>query len=143
MSKLWMIGVGVMALSVAGAIAQGEAKQEQAPADKPRHERKERMPKPELKELSMEGVLQKIEQKKKDGTVATSLKLVTDDGTEVMLPKKAGGKDAPAIDMDSQVGSRVKVVGMGSESDKGGKKRCFLKSIKSMEKVVPVAAPAP
>jgi hypothetical protein len=143
MSKLWMIGIGVMALSVAGAMAEGEAKQEAPAVDKPKHERKAEQVKAELKELSLEGVIQKIEHKRKDGQIATSLTLLTDDGTKVMLPKAGTGKAVPAVDLENMVGARVKIVGMGYEMERGGKKRCAIKTIKSFEKVVPVTAPVP
>ncbi len=133
MSKIWMIGACVMALSVAGAMAEGEVKAEKkAPA-----------PKPELKELTLEGVVNKIENKKKDGTVTTALKLVMDDGSNVMLPKGKPGKDSPAASLESAIGLRVKVVGMGFEMEKKGKKVYGLRTITSAAKVeVPAAAAA-
>jgi hypothetical protein len=127
MKKLWMIGAGVIALSISGVKAEDQAKPE-APVVT---EEKVRHAKPELKELTIEGVLQKSEHKKKDGTLSPLITLVTDDGAQVWLPK-----NGPEANLESLIGSRVKVVGTGYEMDRGGKKRIGLKSIKSVEKVV-------
>jgi len=142
MSKIWMIGASLMAFSVAGALAEAETKQEAAPLAPAKQELKALKPKSELKELSLEGVIHKIETKRKNGTVSTALKLVTDDGAVVMLPNDKPGKNDPAGGLESSVGLRVKIVGMGYESEKNGKKRCGLKTIKSVQKVEVPALPA-
>ena len=155
MRKLWMIGAGIVSLSVAGALAQGDATQVAPGGDNVKHARHAEGPKPEMKELTLTGTVQKVEHKKKDGTVFTAFKLVTVDGIDVMLSKNPAAKNgAPAIDLESLVGSNVKIVGMGFEMDHNGKKMYHLNSITSAEKVgmpvapaaatpAPAAAPAP
>jgi hypothetical protein len=145
MKKLWVIGASIVALSVGSALAEGDAGA--PPVKKAKHEKPAAaadQPKPELKELTLTGTIQKIECKKKDGTVENVLKLVTTDGAEVMLPKTVKGKDGvPAVNLEELAGSNVRVVGMGYEQEKGGKRRCQLKEIKTVEKVGAPVAPAP
>ncbi len=133
MSKTWMIGACVVALSVAGALAEGDVKPE----------KKATAVKAQPKEMNLEGVINKIEHKKKDGTVFITLKLLLDDGTEVSLPKAKPGVESPAAKLESAIGLRVRIVGTGYEMEKKGKKICGFSTIKSAEKVeVPAAAAA-
>lgn len=151
MQKLWIVGAGVVALSVAVAFAQddaGKAKHEKK-ADAPKAEKKvgeakpkAEAPKVEMKEMTVEGMLSKVEGKDKEGKPTTSLKMVTDDGTAVALPRMKAG-DAAAPNLENYAGSRVKIVGMGTEREAKGKKSILLKSIKTIEKVgAPAAAPS-
>lgn len=130
MNKIWMIGACVVALSVAGARAEGDVNPEKNPPAS----------KPQLKELNLEGVIHKIEHKKQNGSVVITLRLVLDDGTLVSLPK---GKGALTANLESAIGLRVRIVGTGFEMEKNGKKRAGFQTIKSAEKVdVPAAAAA-
>jgi hypothetical protein len=151
MHKLWMIGVGVISLSVACAVAQDDAAKakNEKKADAPKVEKKAGeakvkadAPKVEMKEMTVEGMLSKVEGKDKEGKPTTTLKMVTDDGTAVALPRMKAG-DAAAVNLENHAGSRVKIIGMGTEREAKGKKSILLKSIKTIEKVgAPAAAPA-
>lgn len=153
MQKVWTIGVGVITLSVAVALAQGDAagkvkhekKAEGAKVEKKaegaKAEQKADKPKVELKEMTVEGMLTKVEGKGKDGAPVVSYKMATDAGVDVALPRVKAG-EASAVNFENFAGSRVKIVGMGAEGESKGKKRIMLKSIKTIEKVAAAAAPA-
>ncbi len=122
MKKTWWIGMSVLALSIGTALAEGDAtasepvkKEVAAPAVKP-----------ELKDITAVGVVEKVTTKKGDDVFI----LKTEDGARIRLPK---GKNAP--DCASMVGSKVKISGKGFEMEKKGKKQCVIRSISSIEKV--------
>ncbi len=124
MKKLWMIGAGVVTMTVTGAMAQGEPTigGTAAPGQNSGQVTVG------LKEMAFEGVVR---------LMSSGLVLVTDDGTLVRLPMSVPTV-AGAVDLKTYDGSRVKVVGMGGEArTNSGKKSITLKSIKTIDKVAP------
>ena len=82
---------------------------------------------PTLKEMTLIGTVDKVENKKKDGSpMMTWYTLTGDDGIVAHLPK---GK------VEEFVGSKVKLVGMGYDTVKHGKPAKTIESISSIEKV--------
>lgn len=131
MKKALVMGMGMLVLSMAMAQAEGNA----PAATKAPEAKKEAAPvvKPELKDLTLVGTVEKKGSPKGDMYF-----LVMEDGTRARLPK---GNDAP--DFAALVGAKVKVVGKGFELEKNGRKRIGLKSVTSTEKVADApAAPA-
>lgn len=132
MKKTWLIGMGVVALAVGTALAEGEAPA--VPKDKEvKKEAKAPAVKPELKDITVIGVVEKATDKKG----GESFLLKTGDGVKVRLPK---GKNTP--DYASLLGATVKIAGKGYEMEKNGKKHCVLKTITSADKVEAPAQPA-
>lgn len=101
-----------------------------------KHERKiSADPGADVKEYTLTGIVRNIEKKKKDGTVMMSwFVLVTEDGSEIHLPKGS---------VESMVGSKIKVTGMGCAVEKKGKNAMILKTITSIEKIGEVSGAAP
>lgn len=80
-----------------------------------------------LKEMTLTGVVTKLQNMKKDGTpFMTWFTLTTEDGVATHLPK---GK------IEEFVGMRVRLVGMGFDTVKRGKPARTIESITSIEKL--------
>lgn len=122
MTRWWMTVLVVAVTSGAAVYAKNDD------AEAPKCERKvQNASAVDIKECTITGTVRNIEKKKKDGTVMMSwFVLVTEDGSEVHLPK---GK------ADSMAGSRVKLVGTGYTVQKKGKDTIVLKTITSVEKL--------
>jgi hypothetical protein len=95
-----------------------------------------------LKELTVTGMLMKRDIKVA-GKARTSFLLITDAGAQVRLPvAKAGDKQAkslPGTKLAEYLNQNVKVVAIGSEQKKGDKCLIRLKTLKTIEKLPPVA----
>jgi hypothetical protein len=108
------LAVAVAATEIRAAEDTGAAK----PAQK--------SPAPELKEMTLTGVVEKVENKKKDGSpMMTWFTLTGEDGIVAHLPK---GK------VEEFVGMKVKLVGMGFDTTKRGKPARTIETIKSIQK---------
>lgn len=126
MKKLAVIGALVMAVAVVNGGEKAKGK-EAANGEK------EAVAAPAI-ELTLSGKVEKVEKKKKDGTVfMTWYRLVGDDGVTTHLPK---GK------VEEYVGEKVKVTGMGSETKKKDKVERKLETIASIEKIAADSQPA-
>ncbi len=88
---------------------------------------------PAGKEMTLTGTVEKMERKKKDGTVfMTWFQLSGDDGVVTRLPKEKAAE---------YVGMKVRIVGIGEETRKKDKTARRIEAIQSIEKVGE-AAPA-
>jgi len=84
-------------------------------------------------EMTLTGTVEKMERKKKDGTVfMTWFQLSGDDGVVTRLPKEKAAE---------YVGMKVRIVGIGEETRKKDKTARRIEAIQSIEKVGE-AAPA-
>ena len=110
-----------MALAATTACAKDE------PAA-PKHEKKAKVEQEnDLKPLTLSGTVQKVEKKKKDGTVMmTWFVLVDAAGNDIHLPK---------CKADEYEGMKVKVSGSGYISERKGQEVPVLKAIDSIEKI--------
>jgi len=129
MKKLCMIGLVAMAMTLTGAQAKdeamGTAKQEkEAKTEQDAN----------LQEVTLTGTVEKVEKKKKDGSVMMAWFVLVDEaGKQIHLPK---GK------VDEFLGSKVRITGMGIVSQKKGKEVVSLKSVISVDKIEATATPA-
>jgi len=131
MKKVLAVVAGIVAMSVACAVAQD------APKTEKKHAKAGGGDMPAAKEMTLTGTISKIEHKNKAGESMALFVLKTDDGTEVRLPKDAEAQVKDLVD------AQVKVVGMGWEREHNGKKMVGLKTITSVEKIAAgAAAPA-
>ena len=127
MKKLWMVGVGVVAMAVAAAVAGEKAK------EKPTAKAEKDVAAAPAVEMTLTGTVEKIERKGKNGAVfMTWFELAGDDGVMTHLPK---GK------VEEYVGEKVRIVGSGEEINKKEKVTRKLETITSIEKLEE-AAPA-
>lgn len=138
MNKFMVVVSGVIAMSVACAVAQDggfkPAKHDKGgfkPAKQAGLVKPEKQPAPEMKELTLVGTISKVETTKGTKTFVTYV-LKTDGGADVRIPKTEEAK------LTDNLNVQVKVVGTGFLDD--AKKKGALKSITSIEKV-PAAAP--
>ena len=105
MKKLWLVGVGVVALVTAVAVAGEKAKEKAAAKAE-----KEAVAAAPAVEMTLTGTVEKIERKGKNGVVfMTWFELAGDDGVVTHLPK---GK------VEEYVGEKVRIVGTGEEINK-------------------------
>lgn len=141
MKKMLWLGIGIVGMSVASIQAEEAKAEAAAPAvpavpAAPAVEKKH-APKPELKDLTVVGKIEKSEQtNKKTGVVVPVYKLVTAEGVSYNLniSKK---KNSPTANVADLVGSTVKIVGKGVEG-----KRNMIAVVTSLDKVDAAAAPA-
>ena len=126
MRKVCLAGV------MAAAVALSACGKEEAEAPKPDKKARTEQQAVDLKEMTLTGTVQKVEKKKKDGTVMMSwFVLVDESGAEIHLPK---GK------ADEFDGAKVKITGMGYVSKKKDKELPVLKTIEKIEKLEAAAA---
>jgi len=117
MKKVLTICLMVMMVTMGGSIA-AEKKHSVAKTDKI----------VTLQNMTVEGVVEKVEKKKETGPDPKfEFKLTEEDGTVVFLPKGE-------IGLDQYVGKKVTVTGQGSNSEKKGKKSRMFKTITKIEK---------
>ncbi len=124
MKKTWLIGVGVLTLAIGTAMAEGDAAAE--PKASPKKEAGAPAAKPELKDITVTGVIESVALK--EGKSGFGVK--GDNGEVARLPRGKGTPDYAAL-----VGVKVKVTGKGYEREKAGKKHYLLKSVTSVDKV--------
>ena len=114
--KLWMIGMMAFAMTITAAQAKEEAAADAKQAKKSKTEQD-----------TLTGTVQKVEKKKKDGTIMMTWFILIDaEGNEMHLPK---GK------VDEFEGSRVKITGTGIVNQKKGKEIHILKTVDKVEKL--------
>ena len=121
MKKVCLVGIMAMGMAMTTAMAKDEA------CEATKHEKKAQIVQnAEEKEMTLTGTVQKIEKKKKDGSVMMAWYVLVDDqGKEIHLPKdKAEGFE----------GAKVKVTGMGYTTGKEGKEKTILKTLTTIEK---------
>jgi len=117
MKKILSICLMVMMVTAVGSMA-AEKKHSVAKTDKI----------VTLQNLTVEGVVEKVEKKKETGPDPKfEYKLTEEDGTVVFLPKGEMG-------LDQYVGKKVTVTGQDSNSEKKGKKIKMFKTITKIEK---------
>ncbi len=134
------LAVAVMMGSVASSKAEGDAAPavpkvaKAAQADKPAP--------PPLQELTLTGKVSKEEvANKKTGANETRYFLTDAQGSKTVIPAnkpkvdKKTGVAEPAINLEQYVGSDVKLIGMGSQTDRRGKVVIAIRSVKSIEKL--------
>ena len=128
MMKLWMIGMMAFAMTITAAQAKEEAAADAKQAKKSKTEQDTT-----LQEMTLTGTVQKVEKKKKDGTIMMTWFILIDaEGNEMHLPK---GK------VDEFEGSMVKITGTGIVNQKKGKEIHILKTVDKVEKLdTPAAA---
>jgi hypothetical protein len=144
MKKLLCLSAGIVAMTVFCATAEQAAPPPVPGTEGTAAVKAEAPAKPELKEMTLTGTISQKEITNKKGEAKTMFILTSEDGTIVNLTVKAKGKDGAAIQMADFVGAKAKVVGMGYEKERKGKKTVGLAKITSIEKVAdaPAAAPA-
>jgi len=122
MKKVCLVGLMAVAVTMTTAMAGEKA------GEAPKHEKKAAVEKnTDDKEMTITGTVQKIEKKKKDGSVMMAwFVLVDENGKEIHLPKDK------AVEFD---GSKVKVTGMGHTSGKDGKGKTILTAVTAIEKL--------
>lgn len=127
MKKVWLVGVIVMTLCMAGATAK-EGKEPAAKDEKKAGAAKELA----TEEMTITGTIDKMEKKKKDGTpMMTWYRLIDEDCREVRVPKG---------EVEKYVGCKVKVTGQGYTLEKKGKTMRAFKTITSIEKLADAPA---
>lgn len=125
MKKVYSIALAVLALTIAGAVAEEAAHADKTPA---KHEKEQA-----TQDMTAIGTVTKHENKKKDGsTLMTWYTLTDEEGKEVHLPKEKAGEF---------VGVRVKVTGTGYITEKKGKTVRTFKTVATIEKADAPAAP--
>ena len=128
LSTVIMVGVGVVALSTVGLLAEDAVK---APAAK------EGGAAMAEQEFTLTGVLTKVEHAKEISWVLT----VNGEVTARLAPKAAEGA---AINLDTFAKAKVTLVGTGHEMQHHGKKTVFISQVTKLEKAAeekPAAAP--
>ena len=127
MKKVYGIALAVLVLAVNGVMAEEKPNMAEKPAAKAEKELV-------AQEMTMVGIVTKCENKKKDGSpMMTWYNLVDEEGKDVRLPK---GK------VEAFVDNKVKITGTGYSMEKKGKTVRAFKTITTIEKVDPAAAPA-
>jgi len=125
LSMTGLVGLTALAMSLGCVQAKDEAKQEASAKTEQEAN---------LKELTLTGTVEKVEKKKKDGSVMMTWFVLTDDaGRQIHLPK---GK------VEEFAGCKVRITGMGVESQKKGKDTVSLKNVISIDKIEIGATPA-
>jgi hypothetical protein len=128
MKKLWLVGVGALVMAVTAVYAGEKGK------DKPAEQADKEMAAVAGTEMTVTGIVEKMERKKKDGTpFMTWFQLTGEDGVITHLPK---GK------VEDYVGMKVTITGTGEETRKRNKTARKLETITSIEKVAGEAPPA-
>ena len=118
MKRLWLAGVGALALATSTLTVPAAAGTDAVP------EKKESATEA-LQPMTLTGTVEKVEKLKKDGTpMMTWYTLTGEDGASTHLPK---GK------VEAFVGKKVKITGTGSEETKKGKTTRRLETIASIE----------
>lgn len=136
MKKLLVIGASVAAMMAGVAIAEEAAPAAPAvPAVPAKVEKK--APAAPMVDLTVNGVLEKVEHKKKDGTSKAAYQIKGDDGSITKLQGKVSVKKGePAVDLEALVGAKVTVVGKGREvTNKQGIKMRMIGKIDSITKI--------
>jgi hypothetical protein len=135
MKKILVIGASVAAMMAGMAIAE-----EAAPAAQAAPVKVEKKTPAAPVDLTVSGILEKVEHKKKDGTATWVYQIKGEDGSITRLQGK-GKKGDSAVEWDSWVGAKVTVVGKGRElTNKQGVKMRMIRKIVSITKAD--AAPA-
>lgn len=134
MKKLLLIGLGIVGLSIVGVQAEEAAAPAATPA--PKIEKK-RSPRPELKDLTVVGTLEKTEKQNKDGKSITRYTITGENGATYNL-RVPPRKDLPGSNIPELVGTKVKIVGKGQEG-----KHNVIAVISSIEKIDAAAPAAP
>lgn len=136
MKRIVLIGIGIAVLSAAGI--QAEEVVTPAATPTPKVERK-KPPRPELKDITVVGTIEKIEKQNKDGKsiVRYSVTGENDSAYSLRVPPR---KDLPGATIPELVGCKVKITGKGQEG-----KHNVIVVISSIEKIdaAPAAAATP
>jgi DNA polymerase III alpha subunit len=129
MKKQLVIGLVAVAMTLTGAQAKDEMN------GNAKHEKDTKIEQDaNLKEVTLSGTIEKVEKRKKDGSVMmTWFVLVDESGKQIHLPK---GK------VEEFEGSKVRVTGMGVVHQKKGKEVVSIKSVTTIDKIEVAVAPA-
>jgi len=129
MKKQLVIGFVAVVMTLTGAQAKDEME------GNAKHEKEAKIEQDaNLKEVTLSGTIEKVEKRKKDGSVMmTWFVLVDESGKQIHLPK---GK------VEEFEGSKVRLTGMGVVNQKKGKDVVSLKSVITIDKIEAPATPA-
>lgn len=92
--------------------------------------------KTELKDITLTGIITKVEKKTEEKTTVTYV-LTDEKGNKINLPKPKVIGVEKAINLDDYVDAKVKLVGKGMETQRGGERKIVtIIKIVSVEKVI-------